>query len=578
MWFDLLMRRALAFSLSLSLILVSAGLAPYRALAADVGAAPGAAWTPVIAATLPALQAAGSPQTLALEQTLGELRFDLALKREDAAALLADALPGPYRGHPEALVRLSPEAGAGALQAAVETARERLDREANELASAASNGSLTTAQAERLRLLASAYYLLSAPVAARTRALAGSLAQAKARSLLDRLASALSGRPAETTPQAALHAELTGIFAGAQALAQKLPADAPRGSFAQSTLAPYAKSALSQAADRLSARGFSPDALHGSILVNHQQVFARLAPQGLVEPLRRSGDWTPFVATLSAAAATEIGESWKPLVAPLSSHPAFRMAIPAWSPFAGPATVADLIAARFGPAADVPVSKPRLHLFTLFGIPVGSDPFSLLIIGSLCYSLSGNLISGAILATMIYGSVLLHELGHALTARRYGISTLSITLNPLGGMAALSREPYGAAEEFWITLNGPMVNVALAGLGALAQLLLPAAALPLAHYFTFLNATLAFFNLVIPAFPMDSARILRSSLTLLLRGDDYKAGRITAGIGRIAAPGMILFGLASGYVMMIFIGLYLSMNDTASMALRPGTELVPSKK
>lgn len=580
------MRRALSFSLTLVLILTSVGLAPYQA-AAEPNV--GKAFTPVVETMLPALQAAGGPQTAALEEGLGQLRFDLALKRDEAASFLAQALPGPYRGRPEALDRLEPQARAAALAAAFENARAELDVDAASLLDAAGQRPLTEFESQRLRRLAAAFYLLSPDLASRVRERAESLRKPATMSLLQRLANRLQRRPVSDAQfaareelrrgfyegRAAVDAELADLISGAGVVASALPQGSPRGEFARASLAPYAQRALQQAADRLASRGVDAHDLHEAVLTRHQPLFAQKAPMRLVAALRRSGDWTPFVATLSAAAAAAIDPSRGETVAPLSAHPAFRMPIPSWSPFAGPETVADLIAAKFGPAPQTKTEKLEIEFFRLFGIPVGGSVRGLLITAALAFLFfsGGGLANTLITAAMIYGSVIAHEFGHALTARRYGIGTTSITINPLGGMASLSREPQGAAEEFWVTLNGPLVNFAIA---AAAWVALHAVASPVLHAAMTFNLFMGAFNLFLPAFPMDGARVLRSLLTVVLR-DDYAAGYVTYAVARVLAP-LIMFGgvFVLGNPVLVFIGLFVM--QAAPFALRPGTETLPAKE
>ena len=105
----------------------------------------------------------------------------------------------------------------------------------------------------------------------------------------------------------------------------------------------------------------------------------------------------------------------------------------------------------------------------------------------------------------VFGSVLLHEMGHAAMARHFGIATHSITLYPFGGLAALDREPSTPAAEALVALAGPAVNFALAA----AAVPLAALGLPGAGLFLGLNLVLGLFNLL-PAFPMDGGRVLRA--------------------------------------------------------------------
>jgi len=163
---------------------------------------------------------------------------------------------------------------------------------------------------------------------------------------------------------------------------------------------------------------------------------------------------------------------------------------------------------------------------------------------------------------LLFGIVVLHELGHALAARRYGIRTRDITLLPFGGIARLERIPEEPGKELVIALAGPAVNVALA-VGLFGVLLLAsgvdALATPslfdgelLARLF-WANVWLAGFNMI-PAFPMDGGRVLRA---LLAFGGDYlQATRVAAGIGQGIA---LLFGLAGLLLpspLLIFVALF----------------------
>jgi Zn-dependent protease len=144
-----------------------------------------------------------------------------------------------------------------------------------------------------------------------------------------------------------------------------------------------------------------------------------------------------------------------------------------------------------------------------------------------------------------FGCVVLHELGHALMARRYGIETEDITLYPIGGVARLARMPRSPGAELLIALAGPAVNVALAmGLAGLLLLGLldPETTIGLfALNLLQINVVLAVFNMI-PAFPMDGGRVLRALLSGWL--GRLRATEVAAGIGRaLAVLGGVYFFL-----------------------------------
>ena len=153
------------------------------------------------------------------------------------------------------------------------------------------------------------------------------------------------------------------------------------------------------------------------------------------------------------------------------------------------------------------------------------------------------------LVCAMFFCVLLHEFGHVLAARRYGIRTPDITLLPIGGVARLERMPRNPWQELVVAICGPLVNVGIAVvLGLLLAVPLPnlsGADFGVPGHFLekllFLNVGMVLFNLI-PAFPMDGGRILRAFLTMAT-GDYARATRWAATLGRFLAVAAVAFML-----------------------------------
>jgi stage IV sporulation protein FB len=163
----------------------------------------------------------------------------------------------------------------------------------------------------------------------------------------------------------------------------------------------------------------------------------------------------------------------------------------------------------------------------------------------------------------IFACVVLHEFGHILTARRFGIVSPEVTLLPIGGVADMNRMPDKPWQELLIALAGPMVNLVIALLLMLAVGAFDFAgaahiddpAESLLGRLAVTNIFLSVFNLI-PAFPMDGGRVLRAALAMWLGQD--KATRIAAAIGQIFAFLLGFIGLF-GHPMLVFIAIFVYM-------------------
>lgn len=163
-------------------------------------------------------------------------------------------------------------------------------------------------------------------------------------------------------------------------------------------------------------------------------------------------------------------------------------------------------------------------------------------------------------ASGFFFSILLHELGHAVTARRFGIPVISVTLLLFGGITEFTRGPKTPKEALLIAAAGPFVNFLLGFLffalkGLSVNLVLGHPIIALLGFLSYMNFLLAVIN-IIPAFPLDGGRILQSALWKILN-DHNRATRIAARIGMFFSYALMAYGswqLIKGYY---FDGLWL---------------------
>lgn len=186
-----------------------------------------------------------------------------------------------------------------------------------------------------------------------------------------------------------------------------------------------------------------------------------------------------------------------------------------------------------------------------------------IIIGSLHEGAGARDIGGTLaFVTALFGCVVLHELGHALTAKHYGIRTKDITLLPIGGVARMERIPEEPTQELLVALAGPAVNVVIAAV--LAAILFAAGQLgsmpridlqngPFLVSLMAVNLFLVAFNLL-PAFPMDGGRVLRALLATRL--GRRRATQIAANVGQGMALLLGLLGLFRGNPFLVFIAFF----------------------
>lgn len=183
-------------------------------------------------------------------------------------------------------------------------------------------------------------------------------------------------------------------------------------------------------------------------------------------------------------------------------------------------------------------------------------------------------LSGLAFVIALFACVVAHELGHALAARRFGVSTQDITLYPIGGVAQLQRIPEHPYQEFFISIAGPLVNVVIAAAIAFGMALTSGIStitgVSMASGFMtnllWANVALVVFNLI-PAFPMDGGRILRAGLASFM--EYSKATRIAAGVGQVLAILLAiagLFVLNNPFLLFIALFIYLGASSESQMS------------
>ena len=227
-------------------------------------------------------------------------------------------------------------------------------------------------------------------------------------------------------------------------------------------------------------------------------------------------------------------------------------------------------------------TSARLGTFHIGGVPIRLHYSFVLLIAFVLVNGLGSNQSGAVYGLYIialFASVLAHEFSHALVGSRYGIKTAEIVMYPIGGVSRLARSPK-PSEEFWIALAGPLANILIAGIlmgilawqGVLVNMwdLMEPGDSNLVERIALGNFILAGFNLL-PAFPMDGGRVLRSVLTRLK--SEEEATRVAAWSGRMLAFSMGLYGLLSMHFPLVFVAFFIYLGAAQEGAASMGRTL-----
>jgi len=218
---------------------------------------------------------------------------------------------------------------------------------------------------------------------------------------------------------------------------------------------------------------------------------------------------------------------------------------------------------RVASVAGIPI---RVHITFLLILLLGGYQW-----GSLTGTLTGA-VFGVALMSLLFVCVTLHELGHSLVARAFGVPVREIVLLPLGGLARMGRNPERPAQDLLIALAGPAVNVLIAilllvplGLAVVPSLLTNHGLLPadlgntpsLTTALLWLlaaNVSLVVFNLI-PAYPLDGGRILRALLAMFLGYP--RATRFAVAAGQLIALALGLYGVLNGQFLITLVAVFI---------------------
>lgn len=206
---------------------------------------------------------------------------------------------------------------------------------------------------------------------------------------------------------------------------------------------------------------------------------------------------------------------------------------------------------------------------SLFGIPLFLDPLWFVILGlatlnfGVAYQQWGTVIAwsaGIVMALLLFGSVLLHELGHSLVARSQGIKVNSITLFLFGGVAAIEEESKTPFKAFQVAIAGPLVSIILFFLLRLATIVIPDTS-PLRVMvgdLARINLIVALFNLI-PGLPLDGGQVLKAALWQIT-GNRFQAVHWAAKAGQILGYSAIALGFAVDFFTReLVVGLWIAL-------------------
>jgi len=238
------------------------------------------------------------------------------------------------------------------------------------------------------------------------------------------------------------------------------------------------------------------------------------------------------------------------------------------------------------PASGARSSRWAFQIASVFGVPIRIHATFLLILvyfGMAAAASSRNVPRELVFVLGLFACVVLHELGHAMMALRFGVKTREIVLYPIGGIARLESIPGGWAE-LAIALAGPFVNVVLA---AACAALLFVMDIPDPFRYTPLwqntglvqrllaaNVLLVVFNMI-PAFPMDGGRVLRAILALGL--GQQRATKIAALVGQAIAAVFVVLGLFQGNFFLAFIGVFVFLGASQEVAFQTSRRAVAGR-